>query len=186
VASSSNTTTELSKRYATALFSDALAAKTLDEITNDIKSIEKMSKDSQDFENLIKSPVISRKDKLEVVRQISKKANFSELASNFLGLLAENNRLSVLEDIIEKFYSLVSEHKGELKVEVISAVELDEKQEIALSEKLKSDLKKDIVLEKKTDPKIIGGLIIKIGSYMVDSSIKSKLKRLQLAMKGVE
>jgi F-type H+-transporting ATPase subunit delta len=186
VATSFSIITELSRRYAEALFAEAVEKKSLEELTKDVKSLEKMSQESQDFQELIKNPVISKKDKLSVVQEISKKAGFCELMFNFLSLLAENNRLFAIDDIIKRYHKLALEHAGGVNVDVICANELNKEQEKALAQNLEESLGKDIVLNKMTDPDIIGGLIIKIGSHMIDSSVKSKLKRLQLAMKGVE
>tara|TARA_B100001175_G_scaffold315746_1_gene327984 strand:- start:118 stop:675 length:558 start_codon:yes stop_codon:yes gene_type:complete len=171
-----------SNSYALALFELAKENLNLDSTELGMVSIKKLLTESPDFKEMILSPTIDKNDKKSVILKIAKDNNFSDILKKFLGLVAEKNRLFFLNKIINSFLNLLSINRGELKAKIISSkklsVEDQEKIEIDLSKEFKSKLKIDY----KYDPDLIGGLIIQVGSIMVDTSIRSKLKKLEKNM----
>ncbi len=174
---------EIVNRYAKALFEESLEKNTLNITPKELESILELQNKHQDLKRVMLSPLVSREDKEKIIEDISIKGKISKHIMNFLKLLAGNNRLFLIVPIFEKFKRIVSKHKKELTVHLISAKALSDEQEIKLISKLKDKFKREVLLEKKVDSKLIGGMTVRIGSYMVDSSIRSKLERLKLAMK---
>jgi F-type H+-transporting ATPase subunit delta len=172
-------------RYASALFDLALEQDSLDKIAGEVASIGKMLDDSADLRRLVRSPVFSAEDQQRAISQVLGKAGIGGLTSNFLGLLARNRRLFALADILAAFRARMARHRGEVEAEVTSAAALSETQMTALKQALKASLGKDVQVHTKVDPAILGGLIVKVGSRMVDSSIRTKLNSLKNAMKEV-
>jgi len=177
---------QLAERYAGALFESAVSEKSLEKVIKNIAEIKDMMKESEDFCKFVKSPIISRGEREAVISEISKKLKLDDVTKGFLSLLAINSRMFALSDIIGVFETKVKEHRGEMEVEILSAQKLNKEQSDKIATSLKKNLKKEIIINNKVDPSLIGGLVVKVGSRMVDSSVKSKLQRLQLAMKGVE
>jgi len=171
-----------SNSYALALFELAKENSELDAAEIGMISIKKLLVESFDFKEMILSPVVNKNDKKNVILTIAKINNFSDILKNFLGLVAQKNRLFFLNKIINSFLNLLSVNRGELKAKIISSKKLSadeqKKIQIDLSEELKSKLKIDY----KYDPDLIGGLIIQVGSIMVDTSIKNKHKKLEKRM----
>jgi F-type H+-transporting ATPase subunit delta len=144
-----------------------------------------MNDDSDDFRRFIKSPVLSRTDQSKGIAAIADKAQLSPLSHKFLGLVAANRRLFALPGMIVGFRAILAERRGEATAQVTSAAPLSEGQKASLVDALKKAVGRNVDIVSKVDPSILGGLIVKVGSRMVDSSLKSKLQRLKLAMKGV-
>lgn len=175
----------LADRYASALYDLAGERKLLDQVASDLRSLQTMLGESVDFRRFIASPVMSREDQKKGVLALAEKAGLNELTRNFLGLLAVNRRLFALSGIVVAYLSRLAQARGEVTAEVVSAQALTETQAAALAAALKQAVGKEVAVEAKVDPSLLGGLIVKVGSRMVDSSIRTKLQRLQLAMKGV-
>jgi F-type H+-transporting ATPase subunit delta len=175
----------LAARYASALYELADEAGALDTVAADLKSLRRMIDDSDDFRRFIKSPVLSRADQAKAIKAIGEKAGLHALTQKFLGLGAANRRLFALPGMIAAFLATLAARRGEVTAEVTSAVALSDAQSSAIAAALKQTVGRTVALTAKIDPSILGGLIVRVGSRMVDSSIKSKLQRLKLAMKGV-
>ncbi len=175
----------ISGRYATALFDLARDEKKLDRVADDLKDLAAMLAKSEDMVRLVTSPLISRDQQGKAVLAIAKEAGLGTLASHFLGVLAQNRRLSSLGKVIADFFRLLAQHKGELTAKVTSAHALSETQIAALKKKLKAAMGRDVALTADVDKSLLGGLVVKVGSRMIDSSIRTKLENLQVAMKGV-
>ena len=175
----------LSGRYAKAIYELAEEKKILTKIVDDFMSLKKLLKESDSLSNLIKSPAISKSDKLNSILKILNKANAQKLTIKFFGTLANNGRLFLINEVIDDFLSEVSRINGEVKAEVTSSFTLDQDQQkkvvAAISEA--TGIKK-IILSASVDESLIGGLIVKIGSKMIDNSLKTKLNRLEIAMRG--
>jgi F-type H+-transporting ATPase subunit delta len=157
----------------------------IDAVAGDLSSLQKMIDDSEDFRRFIKSPVLSRTDQSKGIAAIAEKAQLSPLTHKFLGLVAANRRLSALPGAIAGFRAILAERRGQATAQVTSAAPLSDGQVASLVEALKKAVGRNVDIVSKVDPSILGGLIVKVGSRMVDSSLKSKLQRLKLAMKGV-
>jgi F-type H+-transporting ATPase subunit delta len=171
-------------RYATALFELARDEKAIDAVKADLERFEAMVADSQDFARLVRSPVFSANEQLKALSSVLDKAGIGGLASNFLKLLTRNRRLFAVRHVIKAFRLLVARYKGEVTAEVTVAETLTEKHTEALKSALKSVTGgKAIDLAVTIDPTIIGGLVVKLGSRMVDSSLRTKLNSIKFAMK---
>jgi F-type H+-transporting ATPase subunit delta len=171
-------------RYASALFELALEEKALDSVKADLEKFDAMLAESPDLERLVRSPVFSADDKLKALSAILDKAGIKGLAANFLRVLTTNRRLFAVSDVVRGYRALVARHRGEVTAQVTVAEKLSDKNLAALKDALKSKTAgKDIDLDVKIDPSIIGGLIVKVGSQMVDSSLRTKLNSIKLAMK---
>ena len=181
----SEPTGAIADRYAGALFDLAEDNGALDQVASDLKTLKAILGESRDFQRLIASPVISRHDQSAGIRAVAEKAGFSSITVKFLGVAAYNRRLSALSGVIESYLAKLAAKRNEIKAEVASAVQLSETQMNALIAALKQAMGSDVSLEVKIDPSLLGGMVVKVGSRMIDSSLKTKLQHLQLAMKGV-
>lgn len=175
----------LADRYAAALYDLADDRKALDQVATDLRSLQAMLDASADLRRFVFSPVLSRDDQRKGLTALADKAGLSPLTLNFLGLVASNRRLFALSAMIRAYLARLAAARGEVTAEVVSAASLTEVQASALAAALKQVVGKDVTVEARVDPSILGGLIVKVGSRMVDSSVRTKLQRLQLAMKGV-
>lgn len=179
------TVSGVSARYASALYDLADEKGVLDAVAGDLTALQKMVDDSDDFRRFLKSPVISRAEQSKAIAALAQKAELSPLSHKFLGLLAANRRLFALEGIITGFRQILADRRGQATAHVTSAAPLSDSQTASLIDALKKSVGRNVDIVSKVDPSILGGLIVKVGSRMVDSSLKSKLQRLKLAMKGV-
>jgi F-type H+-transporting ATPase subunit delta len=178
-------TAGLAARYAAALFDLADEAKQLDSVAGDLRAIRGLIAESADLRRLVRSPVLTRADQAKAMAAVLEKAGTSDLVRKFVGLVAENRRLFALTDMIEAFLADLARRRGEVTASVTSALPLSDAQTAALTDTLRKAVGGKVAIETHTDASLIGGLIVKVGSRMVDSSIKSKLQRLTLVMKGV-
>jgi len=176
----------LSGRYAIALFDLAVEKKALKDVAGDVDVLTKMLAESDDLQRLVTSPIISRKDQGAAVAALAEKAKLQALTANFLGALAANRRLSALSRVLSDFSRLLADYNGEVSADVISARALTKTQTTALTKKLKAAVGRDVTVNASTDESLIGGLVVKMGSRMVDASVKTKLDNLKVAMKGVQ
>lgn len=181
---SSGIRASLAGRYATALFALANENKAIDTVEASLASLHKSMGESDDLNALISSPVLSRADAGKAIAGISKKMKLDDLTTNVLGVLAANRRLDQIPAVIRAFNSLAASHRGEITAEVTSAHPLDDAQIDALKAQLKKRVGSDVSVSTSVDPSILGGLVVKIGSQMIDNSIKTRLNTLSQAMKG--
>lgn len=175
----------LAERYAAALFDLADERRILDEVAMNLRELRAMLQASGDFLRLIRSPVLSREQQAKAVGLVVERAGLSPLVRDFLAVVARNRRLFAVPAMIEAFLAKLAARRGEVTAEVSAAQPLSEPQLAALNEQLRRSIGSRVSVDLRVDPGLIGGLIIKIGSRMVDGSIKSKLQRLQLAMKSI-
>ncbi len=172
-------------RYATAIFDLAIEGKKLKALEGDIATLEASLADSADLNALIHSPIYSRAQQGEAIVAIATQMKLSPIVKNTLGLMAKNRRLFVLPQFVAALRDLIAEEKGEITAEVISAKKLTKVQSDKLAKTLNASTGKTVVIKAAVDESLIGGLIVKVGSKMIDTSIKSKLGSLQNAMKEV-
>jgi len=171
-------------RYATALFELARDNKAVDAVKKDLDQFDALANGSADLNRLVRSPVFGADEQLNALSAILAKAGITGLAANFLRVITTNRRLFAVRDMIRAYRALVARHKGEVTAQVTVAEKLNDKNLDALKSALKSVTGgKDIDLEVEVDPAIIGGLIVKVGSRMVDSSLRTKLNSIKFAMK---
>jgi F-type H+-transporting ATPase subunit delta len=173
-------------RYASALFELARDQGTLDDVANDIETIAAMIDESSDLERLIRSPVIGSDDQSKGMMALLERAGIGTLASNFVGLVIRNRRLFALRDMAHGFRQLLAQHRGEVVATVTSAQTLSDTQVATLKAELAAAMKTDVNLDTRVDESILGGLVVRVGSRMVDSSLKTKLQNLRFAMRGVD
>jgi F-type H+-transporting ATPase subunit delta len=172
-------------RYAIALFDLALEENRIEEVEAALNRIEALLRDNPDFERLVRSPIFSAEEQSRALKAIGPHLEVSGFTANFLQLLVKNRRLFALSDIIAGFRRLLADHRGQMTADVVSAIPLTEAQTEELKASLKAKTGKDIDLKLTVDPAILGGLIVRIGSRMVDTSIRSKLNSLKFALKEV-
>lgn len=184
MASNSAGVSGLAERYATALFELAEERRGLDEVAGDLRQLRDMLEGSADFRRLVRSPVLSRDEQGRAVRTLAERAGLSELTRNFLGLVARNRRLFAVPAMIEAYLARLAARRGEITAQVTAAQPLSEIQLAAVNEQLKKAMGSKVAVEVKVDPALLGGLVVKVGSRMVDASLRSKLQRLQVAMRG--
>lgn len=171
-------------RYAAALFELALEEKSVDAVKRDLEAFDGLIAQSPDLARLVRSPVFGAEEQAKALGAVLERAGITGIAGNFLKLVASNRRLFAVRDMIRGFRALVARHKGEVTAQVTVAEQLNDSNLGALKDALKSVTGgKDIDLNVKVDPAIIGGLIVKVGSRMVDSSLRTKLNSIKFAMK---
>jgi F-type H+-transporting ATPase subunit delta len=184
VAGENQTISGMAGRYATALFELALESKAVDAVKKDLDQFDALIADSADLNRLVRSPVFDADEQLKALSAMLAKAGIVGIAANFLRVITTNRRLFAVRDMIRGYRALVARHKGEVTAHVTVAEKFSDTHLDALKSALKSVTSgKDIDLDVKIDPAIIGGLIVKVGSRMVDSSLRTKLNSIKLAMK---
>jgi F-type H+-transporting ATPase subunit delta len=172
-------------RYATALFDLAQEAGTLDSAAEELATLQRLLQENADLRDLVSSPLYGRDDQAKGLAAVLEKAGASVLLKKFVGLVAHNRRLFALSDMIKGFQGLLARHRGEITASVTSAVVLNDDHLASLKAALRDALGRDVQLQTNVDESLIGGLIVKVGSRMVDSSLKTKLSSLKIAMKEV-
>lgn len=176
--------TSLSGRYATALFDLAVEAKALDTVEASLATLRDALAESDDFRALIVSPLVSRGDAEKAVAATASALGVDATTTRFLGVLAQNRRLGVLPRVIRDFRALAAHHRGEVTADVVSAHPLTDDQVDALKQQLRVRVGSHVNVDLSVDPSLLGGLVVRIGSQMIDSSIKTRLNSLAHAMKG--
>ncbi len=184
VASTDQTVSGVPGRYASALFELASDEKSTDVVGQQLQAFGAAIEASDDLKRLVRSPVFSSDDQLAAIEAVAAATGAKGAALNFLKLVARNRRLAALPDMIAAYATLLSQSKGETAGEVISAEPLTPAQLKDLKAALKSSLGREVALSTKVDSSILGGLIVKVGSRMMDNSLKTKLQNLKIAMKG--
>jgi F-type H+-transporting ATPase subunit delta len=185
VASESTGVSGLAERYAAALYELADELKALDEVAGDLRTLRAMVDESADLRRLIRSPVLARSAQGAAVAALAERAELQGVTRNFLGLLAKNRRLFALPETITGFLARLAARRGEATAQVTAAQELSPAQRENLMEQLRRAVGQKVTIDVLIDPSLLGGLVVKLGSRMVDASLKSKLHRLERAMKGV-
>ncbi len=170
-------------RYATALFDLALDNSSTETVENDLNALAGMLADSDELNRMVQSPARSREEQGAAMGALADTAGFDALTKNFLGLVASNRRLLALSDMINDFRTLARDHRGEISAEVTSAHALNDKQLDAIKAHLKAAMGRDVQVDASVDEDLLGGLIVKVGSRMIDNSIRTKLENVQLAMR---
>jgi len=175
----------LSGRYALALLELADEQKELDRVAEDLRGLKSLISDSEDFQRVLRSPLYSRDQQAKAVAEILGKSGVSDLTRRFVLVVTDNRRLFALVGIIDAYLAELSRRRGEITAEVTAARALSDQQQDALADALRSAAGSKVQISTKVDPGLIGGLVVKVGSRMIDGSLRTKLQRLQLAMKGV-
>jgi len=178
----SNSTT---KSYALALYELAKENSELNKIEDEMNGLKVLLSKSSDFRGMILNPTVSKEEKNKVINEMSNQYIFSQTLKKFLGFLTIKNRLFFLNKIIDSFLNLVSSNKGELKAKLVSSKELSKMEIEKIGKELSKDFKSVLNIDYKYDPDLIGGLVIQVGSVIIDTSIKTKLKKLEKNMLGV-
>ena len=176
-------TSGVAARYAEALFDLAREEDKADEVERELKNLRAVIRESNAFRSFLKSPVYDRDDQLGAVAAIAEKADYSQMTQNFLKLVASNRRLFALEAIIAAFAAKAAEARGEVSASAVSAAPMNDEQVKALRMEIESVIGKAVNLETKVDPELLGGLVVKVGSKMIDSSLRTKLNKLKTRMK---
>ena len=177
--------TGLSGRYATALFELADDEKSLDVVASDLTSIDGLIEKSKDFQRLIRSPIISRDDQLGAIDAVVEALGVDPLTRNFIGVVTRNRRLFALPGMIKDYQALLATARGEATAQVTSAQPLSDSQMSDVEASIKQAMGTKVVIDAKVDESLLGGLVVKVGSRLVDTSLKTQLSQLRLAMKGV-
>ncbi len=185
VAGEDKTVSGMAGRYASALFDLATEAGQVDQVQADLARFKALLDGSDDLKRLVKSPVFSAEDQAKAVVAILDKAGIGGLAGNLIKVVASNRRLFAVEGVIRGFNALVARSRGEITAEVTVAEALSAANSKTLSAALKDVLGKEPRIEVKVDPAILGGLIVKVGSRMIDTSLRTKLNSIRTAMKEV-
>jgi F-type H+-transporting ATPase subunit delta len=172
-------------RYATALFELALEERAIDQVKADLDRFDALIGDSADLRRLVRSPAFTAEAQSRALAAVLEKAGIGGFAGRFLQVVSHNRRLFAVQDMIKAFRTLVAQHKGEVSAEVTLAERPSDQHLDAIKSALNAITKKDVQVDVKVDPSIIGGLIVKLGSRMVDSSLRTKLNSIKHAMKEV-
>lgn len=176
---------ELAGKYAQALLQEAIEHDQADAVAQEVRGLSQLMADSSEFNRLMTSRLVSMRDRKEGMALVSEKLDLSELMRRFLGVLTENGRTFVFKEIETAFIRLYENYKGILPVFVVAAQSLNDRTQQHLTDVLKEIFNKEIRLDVKVNPNLIGGLTVQAGSLMADASVKTKLQKLNLIMKGV-
>lgn len=172
-------------RYASALFDLAEEANQVRQVEKDLIALQSLLDESADLKRMVRSPVFSSDEQGRAIAAVAEKAGLAPLIVNFLKVLARNRRLFAVGDMIRTFLALAARQRGEVNAEVASAHPLTDEQLATLKDTLRASAGKDVQIITKVDPTLLGGLIVKMGSRMIDSSLRTKLTSLKTAMKEV-
>jgi F-type H+-transporting ATPase subunit delta len=184
LASEATGTTLLAERYAVALFDIADDRRMLDEVAGNLRQLRAMLADSPELLRLIRSPIMSRAAQGRAVAAVADSAGLSRLVRDFLAVVARNRRLFALPAMIEQYLARLAARRGEIVAEVAAAQPLSEAQLAALGDELRRSAGRRVALDVRVDAGLLGGVVVKLGSRLVDASVESRLQRLQSAMKG--
>ena len=174
----------LAGRYASALFDLARDQRRIESVGTSLDALGQALLDSKEFAELIESPLVSREEAGKAFAALAPNLGLDPITANFLGVLARNGRKNQLRNVSRAYRRLASEHRGETTAEVVTARPLSDDQLRALKEQLRTRAGRDVAIDATVDPSILGGMVVKLGSQQIDASIRTKLNRLALAMKG--
>lgn len=175
----------ISERYAAALFDLADEQKQLDPVADDLRGLKDLFAGSADLRRFVGSPLIARDQQAAAMAAVMQRAGVADLTRRFVGVVAGHRRLFALPAMIDAYLELLARRRGEVTAKVSSAQALSDTQTEALEASLKAAIGQAVAVDYDVDPDLIGGLVVRVGSRMVDSSLRTKLSKLQLAMKGV-
>ncbi|MEL7348812.1 MAG: F0F1 ATP synthase subunit delta [Pseudomonadota bacterium] len=173
----------VAERYATALFDLALQRNAIESVETDVNALASAIDDSDDLKTMLESPLFSREAQGKAIAALGQAMGLGVLTANTLAVMAAKRRLFVTRDMLTLFRRRVAEYRGEITAEVVAARPLSDQQQGALAERLKTATGRDVKLDITVDDSIIGGLVVRVGSRMIDTSIRSQLTRLQNTMK---
>ncbi len=174
----------LAGRYASALFDLARDERQIDSVSKSLDTVKAALAESADFRAITTSPLINREEASKAIAATAGSLGLDPLTRRFMGVLARNGRLSQLDSVIRTFARLAAAHRGETTAEVTSAFPLNDDQLAALKSRLQANAGTDVAIDARVDPSILGGIVVRLGSRMIDASIKTKLNNLAYAMKG--
>lgn len=174
----------LAGRYASALFDLARDQRQIEVVGKSLDALSEALLDSKDLAELVTSPLVSREEAGAALAALAPGLKLDPITTNFLGVLAKNGRKNQLRDVVRAYRRLAADHRGETTAEVVTARPLNDEQLAALKQQLRSRAGRDVNVDASVDPKILGGIVVKLGSQMIDASIRTKLNRLASAMKG--
>ena len=177
-------TTGVAGRYASALYELAKEQGQHAAVEQDLVKFQALIDGSDDLRRVVLSPAFSAQDQSKAIAAIAAKAGTGTLTANFLSVLTRNRRLFAISDVVKNYRLIAARARGEVAASVVSAHPLSETQLQALKDQLKASAGKDITLTTRVDPSLLGGLVVQVGSRMIDSSIKTKIEHLKVAMKG--
>ncbi len=172
----------ISQRYALALYELSQEVKQTDEFSSNMKSFMKVYNSNENLKNFVKNPTHSVESQKKVFEKILGLMNFNKIIKNFFSLLIEKKRIFFLDNIIDEFLKLISKKKGEISANLISSKKIDDKTILDIEKEISANTKSSIKLNSKIDESLIGGVVIQIGSLMIDTSIKNKLRKYKEAM----
>jgi len=185
VPATSAAATGLATRYATALFDLARDQKLLDAVAADLDVVGAAVVESPELKRLVTSPLLSRQAQGAAIAALAERLGLQELTRRFLGVLAANRRLFALPGIVRAFASLLVSERGEVEAEIVSAAELTQEQVSAVEEGVRRFAGRKVRLSRSVDPGLLGGLVVRVGSRMIDASLRSRLVQLELSMRGI-
>ncbi len=171
-------------RYAGALVDLAEESKAVSKIQKDLAALESVISESDDLQQFISSPSVSREKQHAVIAEVIKKAKLQKLTANFLGVLVENRRINILPQVITAFNKEIAKRSGQVEVKVQTAAKITAAQTKTIEKKISASLGVDVIVEASVTPEIIGGMVVTIGSYMIDDSVRRKVERLGSALKS--
>ena len=183
MADSDTLTSGVAERYASALFDLALAEKQLPAVEKDLTRFDDLLQGSEDLRRLVRSPVFSTDDQLRAIGAVLDKANITGMVGNFIRVVTQNRRPFAVPGMLGAFRKLLAEHRGEASADVIVAQKLSAAHTKSLKAALKSVVGKDVSINETVDPSILGGMIVKVGSRQIDTSLRTKLSSLKIALK---
>jgi len=168
----------VAKRYAKALFELAEEQKVLEKVYADLLAVAKTVKDSDELQTLLINPLVNESDKLRVLDRVFSE-RFQNLTRTFLKLLADKRRLSELQEIVDKFHRMMLDHKNQVEVQLISAIDLERPVVEKISKQIQQIIGKEVLVNERVEPSIIGGFVVKVEDLVIDNSIRSQLNRLR-------
>lgn len=172
-------------RYAAALLDLADDADAVEAVANDFKSLKQMIAESEDLRVVLTSPLIERAVKGRALQALAESASFCQVTRDFVGVVSDNGRLYLLAGVVDKFLDALAARRGDLTANVTTARPLSDAQKQALSDALKQTMGREVELSTRVNPDIVGGIIVKMGSKLIDASVRTRLERLETAMKDV-
>jgi F-type H+-transporting ATPase subunit delta len=178
-------TATMAGRYAAALFELAKDQRQLDQVERDLATLWRMLDESADLRRLVLSPVITTDDQARGFNAILAQAGIAGIVGNFVNLIVRNRRLFALRDMIKTFRALLARERGEVSADVTSAHPLTPEQTQSLADTLRTSIGKNVRIDTRVDPNLLGGLVVKVGSRMIDSSLRTKLNNLKVVMRGI-
>ena len=175
----------IAERYATAAFEIAREEGSLDGLEGDVEALAQALDESAELRELTRSPVYTRAQQERAVGAVAERMGLGATLANTLRLMATKRRLFVVRDLLADLRAMIAEHRGQVTAEVVSARPLGQAQSERLARTLRESVGRDVKIDARTDPSLIGGLVVRVGSKMIDTSIRSKLSALETAMRRV-